>query len=775
MKKKYTMKKFKSLVVACLMLGTLFSFAQVTSITSDEYGRIFDVVYDQNTENKLYAATLNNHILVSHDNGVTWELFYSVSLGQIAELQTLNNTHLSFYLRNTGYEDYNTVYLIDLNTLALTSIDRPVNGSAEVSWATGYSIYENDTDIMLYKQTYMIGFDSYDSVYYTTDGGTTWTLVYDEIVNNLISVDKVLISYDDPNLLFVTRGNGANGVNGGLLVSTDAGANWTEHYATINIRGIAVDPNNADHWMIGTDPGWGEQVAVYQTLDAGANWTELAIPFDDYSLQELNEVIFHPAIPNKIYLLETNEIAISSDGGANWSVQWFDVGLPETDYFYGLSATFNPNDNDEVIYTSNWYPFRSTDGGVTLSRMFSPYGFTSAVGLSPDNGSDDPYLYYGAKGGFIARNLNTSVETTYNVQQIDYVSNDGGSYFVDENQYGRVFSAVGGFSGNALSVSTDHGQSFHTFYNFFDPLVTLVPDPVNTNEVWVAFDSWGSAIAQIVDVTSTDPWAPTITYVTLPATGRINSMWINPSNNQEVLISQGGEIWSTTDRGTNWTNSSTGLTLDPTSGSIFDIVQSPNDPNEFTLATSNGVWKSTDHYANWVHVLNTNDASRVLYDPNHPEVMVATVYSTLDAQATIFHSEDYGTTWTMVPYQNIGYTQSYQMAIDFNGTGFKAFMSTPDLGIITYDVSYMTLSVDTPTLDTTELLIYPNPVKDVMNIALQPGIQAKSVVIYNMLGAQVKQANQASQIDISDLNSGIYLVKVTDSEGRDVVKRIIKR
>jgi hypothetical protein len=293
--------------------------------------------------------------------------------------------------------------------------------------------------------------------------------------------------------------------------------------------------------------------------------------------------------------------------------------------------------------------------------------------------------------------------------------------------------------------------------------------------VWVAFDSFGSASVQIVDVTSTDPWAPTITYITLPATGRVNSIWINPSNNQEVLISQGGEIWSTTDRGANWTNSSNGLTLDPTSGSIFDIVQNPNNANEFTIATSNGVWKSTDNYANWVQILNTNDASKIYYDVTHPEVMVATVYSSLNAQATIFHSEDYGSTWTMVPYENIAYVYSFQMDIDFNGTGFMAYMSTPDLGIITYDVSYLTLSVDTPTLNTTTLLIYPNPVKDVMNIALETGVEAKSVVIYNMLGAQVKRANQTSQIDVSDLNSGVYLVKVTDSQGRNVVKRIIKR
>ena len=775
-------KNYYSLKVVYLLAGFFFLFnsmpshSQITSITSGDYGRIFDVVYDLTTPNKVYATSMNNHILMSTDNGMTWDVFYSLPTGIIKEMRMLNGTHLSFYLGNTGIEDNNTVYLLDLSTLSLTMVNRPINPAAEVSWASDYNIYESNTNIMLYKQSYQISYDNYDSVYYTTDGGTTWTLVYDEIANNLISVDKVLISYNDPNLLFIGRGNGANGVNGGLLVSTDAGTNWTEYYGTINIRGMAVDPNDPNHWIIGTDPGYGVQVAVYQTLDAGTNWTELAVPFDDYFLQELNEVIFHPSIPNKIYLLETNEIAISSDGGVTWSVQTFDPNSAETDYFFGLSATFNPNNADEVIYTSNYYPYRSTDGGVTLSRMFSSFGFTSAVGLSPDNGSNDPYLYYGAKGGFISRNMNTSVETTYNVQPIDYVT--GGNeakYFVDNNQYGRIFGAAGGFSGNTLDVSTDHGQSFQTFYNFFDPLVTLAPDPVNTDDVWVAFDSWGTAIVQIVDVTSPDPWAPIITYITVTSTNRVNSIWVNPSNDQEVLLGQGGEVWSTTDRGTTWTNSSTGLTLDPTSGVISDIKQNPSNPDEFVISTSNGVWKSTDHFATWTQLLSANDLSQILYDPNHPEVLVAPRYTSLTELATIYYSEDYGSSWTMVPYDDIVYSQSFQMAIDFNGTGFKAYISTPDLGIITYDVSYSTLSVDNPVFNSSDMTIYPNPVKDVMNVVFENGIQPNSITIYDLFGKEIKRYAQTSTVDLSGLARGIYLVKVSNGTGKHLVRKIVKR
>lgn len=774
MQKNYSLKVFYLLVGLLIFFNSIPSYSQLNYITNNEYGRIFDIVYDLNTQNKLYAASMNNHVMVSNDNGVSWDVLYTLSSGIIKELRTVNDTHLSFYLQSTGVEDFDTVYLLDLSTLSLTTINRPVNLSADISWASDYSIYENNTSIMLYKQSYQIAWDSYDSVYYTTDGGATWTLVYDEIDNNLISVDKVLIGYNDPNLLFVGRGNGANGINGGILVSTDAGANWTEYYAGINIRGIGIDPNNSNHWIIGTDPGWGETEAVYQTLDAGANWTELTIPFDDYSTQEINEVIFHPAIANKIYILETNDIAISTDGGINWTVQTYDPYTPS--YYFGMSATFNPYDSDEVIYTSNWYPYRSTDGGVSISRIYTPFANTESVNLSPDDAGQDKFLYYSVQGGLVSKNLNTTVETTNGIVPIDYAT--GGNpplYVVDNNQYGRIYSATGGFSGSALNVSTDHGQNFQTFYNFWDPILSVEPDPVNTNEIWVSFDSWGSSVTQIVDVTSPDPWAPNLTNITLPASGRHWSTWINPANNQEVLVGLGGQIWSSTDRGANWVNSSSGLSLDPSSGSIFDIVQNPDNSNEFVIATSNGVWKSSDYYSTWTQLLSTNNVQRVLYDPNHPEILVATVYSTLTSDATIYYSEDYGSTWNMVPYNDIAFSQVYDIAIDFTGNGFKAYLATPDLGIITYNVTYDTLGIEDSVFSSSDITIYPNPVSDLMTVVFENGIQPSSITIYDLFGKEMKSNTNKSIIDISSLATGIYLVKVSNGSGEHLVRKIVKK
>ncbi len=778
MQKKYTMKKFKLFLTACFMLGTLFSSAQITFLGSEEYGRIFHLVYDQNVENRVYAASMNNHILISNDNAVTWDVLYSLPSGFINELRMLNNTHLSFALKNANVAENNTIHLFDLFTQTITTINRPQNNDSSDRWIDDYNIYESDTDIMLYNEGYRVGFDTYDRVHYTTDGGQTWTLVYDEASNNLISVDKSLINHSNPNQLFITRGNGANGVNGGFLVSHDAGITWTEYFADINFRGVAVDPFDADHWIIGSDPGWGDDEVVYQTLDGGTNWNELTVPFDTYWDKAVNEIIFHPTNQDEIFILETNEIVISYDGGVTWT-SYIHESFDPTNYYFGLSATFNPFDVDEMLFTSNWYPHRSTDGGITLDLVQTPYSFTTSVAVSHNEGAEDPFLYYGIQGGVVAKNLTDDSETAYGVQGVDIASGSAPPmFFVDKNQYGRLFSSVEDFNGRALNVSTDNGQTFQMFYTgFWDPVLHMQPDAVNTNEVWVSFDVFSGSGTKIIDVTSADPWSPTIIDITVPTEERHYSTWVDPSNNQNVLIGIGGEVWSSSDRGTTWSNVSAGLNLNVTSQFVFQILNNANDANEFVLATSNGVWKSTDGATTWNQVLATNNVQKVAYDPNNPDIIVAATYASQVSETAIYFSTDNGTTWTMVPATELLYSTSVSMAFDFldDGTGVTTYLSTSDLGIIAYDVLYQTLSVETPTLDTAELLIYPNPVKDVMNIALEPGAHAKSVVIYNMLGAQVKQVNQASQIDISDLNSGVYLVKVTDSLGKHIVKRIIKR
>jgi hypothetical protein len=62
--------------------------------------------------------------------------------------------------------------------------------------------------------------------------------------------------------------------------------------------------------------------------------------------------------------------------------------------------------------------------------------------------------------------------------------------------------------------------------------------------------------------------------------------------------------------------------------------------------------------------------------------------------------------------------------------------------------------------------LYPNPIKDVLNIQSEQGIIVNSMEIYNKLGQIVMAvANTSNRVDISNLSSGIYFVKVNTDKG----------
>jgi hypothetical protein len=69
-----------------------------------------------------------------------------------------------------------------------------------------------------------------------------------------------------------------------------------------------------------------------------------------------------------------------------------------------------------------------------------------------------------------------------------------------------------------------------------------------------------------------------------------------------------------------------------------------------------------------------------------------------------------------------------------------------------------------------EFVVYPNPVSDILNIETSLGIQ--SVEFINFNGVKVLSSNQ-KQINVSQLPSGIYIVRIQDLADNVVMKRVV--
>ncbi|WP_420287237.1 leucine-rich repeat domain-containing protein [Flavobacterium psychrophilum] len=71
------------------------------------------------------------------------------------------------------------------------------------------------------------------------------------------------------------------------------------------------------------------------------------------------------------------------------------------------------------------------------------------------------------------------------------------------------------------------------------------------------------------------------------------------------------------------------------------------------------------------------------------------------------------------------------------------------------------------------LKIYPNPVSEILNIALQEGLQLEKVNFYNTLGQLIKTTNH-SEINVSSFAKGNYFVEVMTNQGKTTKTIIVQ-
>lgn len=159
---------------------------------------------------------------------------------------------------------------------------RTTNGQAlwqQVSThpATWISISPVDGDIVWTTDANTTG----TPVRVSRNDGATWTLAgpYGFAVGN---ETKILAHPTDPGTAFVTFA-GYSGV-AHVARTTDFGATWQDvsgDFPPDPANTVAVDPDDPDHWFVGTDTG------VWYSVNDGANWVPLGASFPNVMVHDL--------------------------------------------------------------------------------------------------------------------------------------------------------------------------------------------------------------------------------------------------------------------------------------------------------------------------------------------------------------------------------------------------------------------------------------------------------------------------------------------------------
>ncbi len=181
-------------------------------------------------------------------------------------------------------------------------------------------------------------------------------------------------------------------------------------------------------------------------------------------------------------------------------------------------------------------------------------------------------------------------------------------------------------------------------------------------------------------------------------------------------------------------------------------------------------------------VSNSTYLSNVLfYEPttvNTWKHMVFT-YEQTTSTVRIYLNGEFKTSGTFSSLGTSEYVTALYLGSLFGGTTQRYFGFVDDLKIYNYTLSdaqvlnlYNTNSLTSENFNTNNLdvKLYPNPVRDILNIEIESDIQ--SIEIYNIQGQKVLSSNQ-KQINVSDLASGMYLVRIQDIDNNIATKKIV--
>lgn len=111
----------------------------------------------------------------------------------------------------------------------------------------------------------------------------------------------------------------------------------------------------------------------------------------------------------------------------------------------------------------------------------------------------------------------------------------------------------------------------------------------------------------------------------------------------------------------------------------------------------------------------------------------------------------------------IFYAKGAALALANHGSGNRDFATLTLLP---------SLAVDDTNAFTKKIGVYPNPVKDVLNLSNSD--KANSLKIYDSTGKQVLSQKSAATIDVSQLMKGIYFIEFENIDGSKSYEKIIK-
>lgn len=111
----------------------------------------------------------------------------------------------------------------------------------------------------------------------------------------------------------------------------------------------------------------------------------------------------------------------------------------------------------------------------------------------------------------------------------------------------------------------------------------------------------------------------------------------------------------------------------------------------------------------------------------------------------------------------------YYITVELKQVGSMPLISDT----ITFAVNKFPTSVNNVSRNN-DIIMYPNPAHDDLNVVFDRDMDVKNIAVYNLIGKAVsvyRVTGNSAKLDISNIPSGIYFMKMSDSHGRILATR----
>ncbi|MCL5030393.1 MAG: T9SS type A sorting domain-containing protein [Bacteroidetes bacterium] len=545
--------------------ANISSFRNVLKIAIDPSNNIYAVTKDYNYKDGVGTYAINGGLYKSSDGGATWTNInptaYSSNYFNGCDVIPMSSSNILFATKNNG------------STLG--------------------------------------------GIYKTTDGGTTWNQITSGLPSssyNRIAMAQDPNSANTVYAVFQSTDNSASGDAGlkGIYKSTDAGSTWavltkppkitsTGGLSYLGTQGwygniIAVDPNNSNNIYVGG-------VDDMKSTNGGASWSQLTY-WDSYYGHPVIHADHHAfafirGTANTVFDGDDGGIYKSTNGGSNWTS--LNNGLDITQFYAGaVYPTGNifyggAQDNGHLLFTSGttWSEVVGGDGGyAAIDQSNSNIAYEEYTNLQMSKTTDGGATWFTCTTGLTDAGDNNA---SLFISPFDLDPQNSSILIAGSNRVWVTFNKATSWTDSSVVLSASNNVCAVTIVNSASPYLGFA----------------GTTDGKIFKCSSITGNPAGETWTDITPTGNngayVRRVVVDLNNKQHVYACYSGynndgitpsrHIYYSTDQGTTWSDVSGDLPDVP----VHSLVIDPLNSQVLYIGTETGVYQSTNGGTNWVN------------------------------------------------------------------------------------------------------------------------------------------------------------------------------